>query len=303
MITNSAASAGYHLSRQQIEFFDENGYLVLKGRVSGALLDRLRDAGNAWIALGADSDHPEHEDWMFAERPSGRVMFRVNYLYDKGQPAALELLGSPGILGIAESLAGPNFVPTYESMVFKGAGDGAPIEWHQDAIHPRTHRIFNVDIYLDESRAGAGALRIIPGSQRQPADICALAEQHGWDVPGGLEVELDPGDVLVHDVMLVHGSPPTEGKTLRRTIYYEFRAAEQIAAEGPWDWDFAEAKLRIVPAALAAYARQYPQAQQFEWHPSPQFLPQNLTEENLRLRVVHPLHYGFNSCSAGSVPV
>ncbi len=157
----------------------------------------------------------------------------MNYVHNKGQPASLELLGSPAVLGVAESLFGPNFVSTYESMVFKQEGDGEKIAWHQDAVHPREWRIFHYDVYLDASHSGAGALREIPGTQKQPQDICALAEAHGWDPPGVVEVEMEPGDVLLHDVMVVHGSPPVEGKALRRTMHYEFRAAEQITAEGP----------------------------------------------------------------------
>jgi ectoine hydroxylase-related dioxygenase (phytanoyl-CoA dioxygenase family) len=56
-------------------------------------------------------------------------------------------------------------VPTYESMVFKQEGDGQEIPWRQDPMHPRRHRIFNFAVYLDASRTGAGALRVVPGSQ------------------------------------------------------------------------------------------------------------------------------------------
>ncbi len=66
------------------------------------------------------------------------------------------MLGAPQVLAVAESLCGRNFVPTYESMVFKQEGDGEKIRWHQDAVHPRNHRIFNYDLYLDASRKGAG---------------------------------------------------------------------------------------------------------------------------------------------------
>ena len=204
----------FHLSAEQIAFYDDNGYLVLPGRIPADLLARLRDAGDRWIAAGRDLDGtPEGVDYAFADRPSGRVMFRVDYVHDKGEPSSLELLGSPEILGIAESLAGRDFVPTYESMVFKDDGDAAPIHWHQDAVHPRHSRIFNVDIYLDASVAGAGALRVVPGSHRQAADICALEEGHGWDLPGAIEVPLEAGDVLIHDVMIVHGSAAHRGQS------------------------------------------------------------------------------------------
>jgi hypothetical protein len=63
-------------------------------------------------------------------------MFRVNYLHNKGQSESLGLLGSPQVMAVAESLCGMNFVPTYESMVFKEENDGAPIIWHQDVYKP-----------------------------------------------------------------------------------------------------------------------------------------------------------------------
>lgn len=189
-------------------------------------------------------------------------------MHNKGQPASLELLGSPAVLGVAESLCGPNFVLTYESMVFKQEGDGEKIAWHQDAVHLHEWWIFNYDVYLDASRSGAGELRVIPGTQKQPQGICALAEVHGWDPPGVVKVEMEPGDVLLHDVMVVHGSPPVEGKALRRTIYYEFRAAEQILAEGPWDRDWVDRRLRLVPPALSRYEAAYPDADRFATSPT-----------------------------------
>lgn len=55
------------------------------------------------------------------------MIWRVDYVHDKGESASLELLGSPQVLGMAQSLCEPNFVSTYESMVFKFEGDGEKI--------------------------------------------------------------------------------------------------------------------------------------------------------------------------------
>jgi len=295
-------NAPFRLTAEQLAFYDENGYLVLPGLIPADILDRLRVAGEHWMAAGRDKDGAaDGEDYQFTDRPSGRVMFRIDYVHDKGEPASLELLGSPEILGIAESLAGPNFVPTYEAMVFKDAGDGAPIHWHQDAVHPRNARITNVDIYLDESVAGAGALRVIPGSHHQAADICSLEETHGWDIPGAIEVPLAPGDVLLHDVMIVHGSPPALGNKLRRTIYYEFRAAEQILDEGPWDAEWIDRRLRLLPLALAEHALARPDVRQFDWTPDASLRPEPATGRVDELRIIHVGHTPGSYCSGGSV--
>lgn len=287
------------LSPEEVAQFDRDGYLVLKQRIDPDLLARLQVASQRWMADGLAQGPRKGGDWLFADRPTGKAMWRVDYIHDKGEPASLELLGSRAVLGIAESLAGPDFVPAYESMVMKSAGDGAPVPWHQDAVHPRRHRLFNVDVYLDDSRTGAGALHVIPGSQGRRTDACALAETYGWELPGAIEVELDAGDVLVHDDMVVHGSPPASGSALRRTIYLEFRPAQSILEDGPWTPEWMKARLRLIPLALTERALWVGPDQQFEWRIAPELRPMVSDDVEAELRVVHTAHTPGEWCSAG----
>ncbi len=302
-VSAEAPSRNDLLSEDEVRKFDQEGYLVLKNRIPSAMLARLQQASAEWIAdgLALGEGAVDGSDYKFAKRPQGRKMWRVDYLHNKGQAASLELLGSPAMLGIAESLAGVNLVPTYESLVFKEQGDGAAVEWHQDAVHPRNWRIFNVDVYLDESRAGEGALRVAPGSHRREIDVCDLKEQYGWNAPGVIQVELDPGDVLVHDVMVVHGSEAVTGNRLRRTLYYEFRAAEQILAEGPWDREWVDRRLRLVPLGLRAHAAAQPDQQQYDWRVDGSLRPESGADDVEELRVAHLVHTPGSYCSAGSV--
>jgi ectoine hydroxylase-related dioxygenase (phytanoyl-CoA dioxygenase family) len=294
----------HHLTDEQIKFFDDNGYLVLRNLIPKPLLDDLRTAGDVWIDDGWKHDaagDDEVRDWIFAWRGEDkRVMFRVNYVHNKGQAASLQLLGCPQVLAVAESLCGPNFVPTYESMVFKAEGDGEAIPWHQDAVHPaRKHRIFNLDVYLDHSKIGAGALRVIPGTQKIKQDICALTDAYGWDHPQAIDVEMAPGDVLLHNVMVVHGSDRAQGNALRRTIYYEFRPAEEILEDGPWDKAWIDQRLRLVPIGLRHWRAAYPAADQFAWNVGPEFRPVISADEREELKIAHTVHMSGSTCSAG----
>ncbi len=294
--------SAYHLSEEQIAFFDENGYLVLRNWIPQELLKRLQAAATAWIEQGmrAKEGDPDSVDYIFAKRENGRVMFRVNYVHNKGQAASLELLGSPQLLAVAESLCGSNFVSTYESMVFKQEGDGAAIKWHQDAIHPhQKYRIFNFDLYLDPSHADAGALRVIPKTQQQRQDICDLTERWGWNAPGMVTVEMEPGDVLLHDVMVVHGSEQVEGKNLRRTIYYEFRPAEEILEDGPWDREWIDRRMRLIPLGLQRHQQAFPDQDQFQWNVAPEFRPQITGDEDHELKIAHVVGLPGSFCSAG----
>jgi ectoine hydroxylase-related dioxygenase (phytanoyl-CoA dioxygenase family) len=291
----------YHLTSEQLQFFDENGYVLLKNWIPQDLLKRLQDASNTWIHNGitATSDDPLAIDYKYARRGDKQVFWRVDYVHNKGQSVSLELLGSPYVLGVAESMCGRNFVPTYESLVFKQEGDGASVPWHQDAVHPRQYRIFNYDLYLDESRTGAGALRVIPGSNVQKHDVCAIADEYGWDHPDAISVEVNPGDVLLHDVMVVHGSERTEGKALRRTLYYEFRAAEEIVQDGPWDSDWIDRRMRLLPIALRRFQAAFPSHPQFDWQVDDAFRPQASSDEEAELRIAHEVHMSGSWCSAG----
>ena len=310
----AAPRSAHHLTEEQVRFFDENGYLVLKQWITGDLLERLQAAGERWIARGEalrqqkrignldDAEENLLRDLVFAKRTDGEVFFRVNYVHNKGEDASLELLGSSQVLGVAENLCGPNFVPSYESMVFKKAGDGEKIPWHQDAVHTRTRRNFNFDLYLDDSKVGGGALRVVPKSQKVVHDACAVAERYGWDLPGVIHVEMEPGDVLLHDVMVLHGSERTLGGRLRRTLYYEFRSAEQILAEGPWDREWIERRMRLIPLALRRHAVRFPPVTPFDWQVDEAFRPKPLGDDTAELKVAHLWHSPGAYCSASSAP-
>lgn len=277
MVGNRSAGAESELlSDEEVGFFDDRGYLILRNRIPQGLVIALQEASSYWIELGRNSDSslPGHKDWLFTDRPSGRVMFRVEHILDKGHPAGFELLGASAILGIAESLAGPNFVPTYESLVFKKAEDAVPIAWHQDLVHERRDRIFNIGVYLDSSRAGAGALRVLPSSQTNRGAL--PLEDASWDRDDAIEVEMEAGDVLVHDVMIVHGSPPASGNALRRTIYLEFRGADAIARELPWGIQYARQRMSLLNCAIALHARRFPLEPQYAWHPDGRYLEREL---------------------------
>lgn len=124
-------------------------------------------------------------------------------------------------------------MPTYESMVFKKAGDGEKIPWHQDAVHTHKHRVFNFDHYLDESKIGGGALRVVPKSQWAIQDACAVSEQYDWDLPGVIQVGMEPGDVLLHGSERTLGSKlPPQLAVLNRTNINVQKLAVEAAITG-----------------------------------------------------------------------
>lgn len=303
----TAPRSPYHLSEEQVRFFDENGYLVLRNWIPGPLLKKLQEAGKRWIDRGLDAYHEfgfaeaGKRDYRFTRRPDGRdVFWRIDFLHAKEEDASLELLGSPHVLGVAESLNGPNFFPTYESMVFKFQGDGEVVRWHQDAVQKRNYRVWNYDLYLDRSTKDSGALRVLPKSHFKKQDACEFADKYGWEHPDIITVEMEPGDVLLHDVMVYHGSPPTEGGPLRRTIYYEFRSVEWNRDAGIWADEWVDRRIKLIPHAMDKYAEAFPSEDHFHWHADPLYRPNVYASAAGDLRIVHQTDVQGSYCSATS---
>jgi ectoine hydroxylase-related dioxygenase (phytanoyl-CoA dioxygenase family) len=128
-------------------------------------------------------------------------------------------LFSGGVLeGLASRFLGRLGRSTVCAMVVKTNG-GAGVPWHRDRADVPPGTALNLSVYLDLSDASNGCFEAVPESHRllDDADV-ELARQRGPRVL----VSANPGDVLIHDVRLVHGSGDNTGGVERRSIITEF---------------------------------------------------------------------------------
>jgi hypothetical protein len=246
------------LSAAQRQSFDEQGFAHFPGFVPPPLLARLRalfdellvpdDAPNKVVVAGRD----------------GPVVSNVDLLCQRGNLAALELLGYPPLLELARALCGEDFFLIQEFAVIKHGGDQLPVLWHKDMVHRRSGTCFTAGIYLDAATAGDGALQIVPGSHRDTRGICELAEEPHIEMP------MQAGDMLIHDMMLAHASPPMQDGTLRRVIYFEFLSAAHVAAEAIYNPNLVARRSRLSRVAARHHAECNPNSAQFAFSaPSP----------------------------------
>jgi phytanoyl-CoA hydroxylase len=193
------------------------------------------------------------------------------------------LLGHPFILKSVEKIQGRNFIPTWDSVVFKNAGAGAAIKWHRDDDSPATHQsdvpIFNVDFYLDAADLTNCVWGIL-GSNRWTSGeaqrkVAELNEGEGFKTDEScVPLPMNPGDMLFHNIHALHGSPAAQS-ALRRVIYYEFRPIEVELAHGPHNAQYVPLKQRVLIQCLkdrssAGYAlNQTP----FEYRPDAKYAP------------------------------
>lgn len=142
---------------------------------------------------------------------------------------------------IAEACDGTDLRFTSAYLSLKDPGSG-PLWWHQDWWcwnHPVTWRAAAPQValllYLDDTTAASGAVRVIPGSHRASTDLHAVlprvhAAPHApapdhpalADRPEQVTIEARAGDAVVLDYRLLHGTHPHHGDEIRRGLILNF---------------------------------------------------------------------------------
>jgi ectoine hydroxylase-related dioxygenase (phytanoyl-CoA dioxygenase family) len=268
------------ITDEQAQSFRDNGLLVIRKVLSAEEITAMQDGTLPLIAKAvAGIDDPDYF-YKNHEITGQRVPFRIEYVIDK-TAAGKALLGHPFILRTVEKLQGPNFIPTWDACVFKNAGAGVAIPWHRDAGTGQSRDdvapIFNVDFYLDEADM-TNCLWGILGTHKMTQEeasvqIKALNEGSEFSTPANaVPIPMQPGDVILHNILVLHGSPAAQSH-LRRVVYYEFRPAEIESAVGPHTPEYIPLKQQVLQSCLALRkAAPYSKSEiPFEYHPTPPF--------------------------------
>jgi ectoine hydroxylase-related dioxygenase (phytanoyl-CoA dioxygenase family) len=241
------------ITDEQVRFFRENGYLILRSAIHGEEFARLRNAMNRLTEFGKLGVHGE-PDFLYEPGPrsGSRVLRRIEYVLDKADEAKV-LLGHPYILRSVEKLAGKDFIPTWDSLVTKLPKEGIEVPWHRDADmkYMGDTPIFSVDFYLDPADVDT-CLWILPGSHRwSTQDAERAVERPGFETMGAIPVLMQPGDVLFHNIFLLHGSKENVSSKTRRVVYFEFRTAHIEAEKGPHTPEYIPLKQQILLDCIA----------------------------------------------------
>jgi hypothetical protein len=256
------------LTSNQIREFENNGYLHLKGVLTGAELGLLRNAADRLAEdaerLGGDAgyraalrrarpdwiEHPETH-YVYAESEDGLQFHRVERMWTKDAIFRLTTMHPLVLEAVGSLLGGQPFWPRGGSLVYKMPGHGAAVPWHQDIPYywrrslgdvprPRNETFhapnFTTDFYLDASRGERGGLWCLPGTHKQGSvDVDAMVAEHGFHLPGAVALDAEPGDVMFHHVAVIHGSDTNTSDSLRRTFYQHYMT-DDVLEDAYSDW-------------------------------------------------------------------
>lgn len=149
------------------------------------------------------------------------------------------------ILDAVESILGPDLLCFSSGFFNKGPGDGTYVSWHQDATYwgLAAPEVVTAWVAFAPSNELSGCMRVVPGSHRtQLKHHDTFAEKNlltrGQEVEAkvdesqAVDFVLEPGEVSLHHVLIVHGSGPNRASWPRRGFAVRYMPTSLKPAEG-----------------------------------------------------------------------
>jgi ectoine hydroxylase-related dioxygenase (phytanoyl-CoA dioxygenase family) len=148
----------------------------------------------------------------------------------RGSRQFLELAQDPEIVELVSDVIGDDVILWGCHVFCKPAREGYETPWHQDGHYWPIRPLANCTVWvaLEPSTVGNGCLRVIPRSHRDRQLHAHLHEDRtdltlnqrmadgAFDEAQAVDIELQPGQMSLHDVYMIHGARPNTS-TRRRT--------------------------------------------------------------------------------------
>ena len=198
--------------------------------------------------------------------------------------ACLRTYAHPKLLKVAESINGRDFAPFNEALFIKEPGIGAAVSWHQDGVTHWESENFDEEIHGFNFMAqvyGSTAVNgvwVVPGTHKVgKIDIKKIVAETGSErIDGAVPIVCNPGDVVICNRQLLHGSFPNCGFEPRVTVNFGFhKRSSVIGTQGGgihseaqvFDDEIIERRSRSIGYAIEARKQKYPNEEAYKYYP------------------------------------
>jgi len=225
------------LTKAEIGRYRELGYVVPGYRLPADQVEELQSA---------------LEELIETNRGVRQESLRCAHLVEnnpdgvRGHPAFLELALDHQILDIVEQVIGPDIVFWGCQVFCKPGRTGLAVPWHQDGQYwpIRPLATCTVWIALDHVASDNGCMRVIPGSHRarkifrhheNRSENLALIQEldaDQLDQDDAVDIALEPGQMSLHDIYMVHGSAPNSSGRRRAGVALRYMPSSSLFDRG-----------------------------------------------------------------------
>ncbi len=238
-------SADDGIGPEQVEFFGEQGFLVVENALTADEVDELRVDAVA-ICRG---DRGRYGGWVGPHEGQSDEQVMRQYLCihfpHKCSDVMRRYLAHRAMVDVLSKVIGPN-VKCMQSMLFIKAAGKPGQAWHQDEdyIPTRDRSLAGGWIALDDATVDNGCLWVIPGSHKpgilwpqrehddRRFDCAAESYQFPYTDDDAVPVEVPAGAIVFFNGYLLHRSLPNKRTVgYRRCLVNHYMSAESLL---PW---------------------------------------------------------------------
>ena len=221
------------LTDDEIDRYHADGWVVPAWRLPARRTEEMREALDALLR-----DNP-------GVRPEKLVSAHIegdNGEGVRGSARFLELARDREIVELVADAIGDDVILWGCHVFCKPAAEGFETPWHQDGHYwpIRPLATCTVWVALDPSTAENGCLRVIPGSQRERVLHAHLHESRTdltlnqrmadgtFDEAAAVDIELEPGQMSLHDVYMIHGAAANTSARRRTGVALRYMPSTSV---------------------------------------------------------------------------
>ena len=234
------------LTQDQIDFFNDNGYLVVEDAITPEQLQALRADFAAWV-----EESKSHED-AWGEMVNGKPRFDVEKGHSSDNPALrrinaphevseayFNVMADSGMADMVADLIGPDIKLHHTKINSKLPGSATAVKWHQDfPFTPHTNDdLITALLMVDEVTEENGPLEVWADTHK--GEIHTL--WHDGQFTGAVSEDVTKealekrtictgkaGSVCLMHTRLLHGSAPNNSDAPRTLYICVYSAADAM---------------------------------------------------------------------------
>jgi len=221
------------LSALEIDHYQREGWVIPQFRLPAEQTARMREALDRLLR-----DNP-------GVRPEKLVSAHIdgnNGEGVRGNRLFLELARDAQIVELVSGVIGEDVILWGCHVFCKLPAEGYETPWHQDGHYwpIRPLATCTVWVALEGSDAGNGCLRVIPGSHRDRQLFPHLTEERtdltlsqrlsdgSFDEADAVDIELQPGQMSLHDVYMIHGAEANHAAQRRTGVALRYMPSTSV---------------------------------------------------------------------------
>jgi chlorinating enzyme len=232
------------MSQESVDFYDENGFIVIEDCFSAAEVDSYLSEASA-ICQGRYGPIPGSVPVPGESEHEALARHLCIHMPNKVSTAMQQQSVHPNIADVLTKLIGPN-VKCMQSMLFIKASGKPGQAWHQDEayIPTRDRSLTGCWLALDDATVENGCLWVIPGSHKRGVlwpmkfhaderfDCAHESYRTPYQDEDAVPVEVKTGSLVIFNGYLLHRSLPNRSpEAFRRSLVTHYMSAESLL---PW---------------------------------------------------------------------